>query len=674
MLKALSRLERTQKTVIFLFAALMGLSLIFFYAPSRNAANTALPNNAEALARVGNQNVTVGELSRIKDYYQQMFGGQISLAQLGGDRRLLDNLIRERVSAQEAARLNLSASDAEVADAIRKQYADSSGKVDLKRYRETVVSQFGSIEQFEQSIRNSLAAEKLRAFITAGVQISPQEVEDEYKRSNTKFELVYVPITADKLAARIQPSDEELRRFYDEHKTDFRILEAQKKIRYLYIDQAKAGSRVEISDEDLRRQFDALPPERKQGGARIQQIVLRVARPDLDQTVRTKAEDLVKQARSNSGTATEEAFAELARGNSEDPATAKQGGALANPIRPNPNKPDDALQKALALEEGQITDPIKVGNSYYIFRRGASVPRTFEDAKTELLASARNNRSYAIAAQLAARAAARLKETRNPQGVAQELAAEANMSAGEMVKETPFVKPGDNVPDIGSSPQFEGAIAGLNNPNDVGDRVGVRGGFAIPMLVEKRDPRIPEFDEVSDQVASRVKNDQARNRLEGAARELAANANNAGELRSAAERLGLTAETATDYKLGGTLGEAGTSPAADEAIYRLNSGDVTKQPIKIGDTWTVVGATKRIAADLAEFATKRAELTETALSARRNQVFGDYIAAAQERMQRDGQIKIYEDVLARIADDTPPVAAPPTAPRRRPPVSVPPGG
>ncbi|MBA2501527.1 MAG: SurA N-terminal domain-containing protein [Pyrinomonadaceae bacterium] len=673
MLKSLSRLERTQKTIIILFAVLMGVSLIFFYAPSRNAANTALPNNAETLARVGNQDVTVGELGRVKDYYQQMFGGQINLAQLGGDRRLLDNLIRERVSAQEAARLNLAASDAEVADVIRKQFADASGKVDLKRYRDAVTSQYGSIEQFEQGVRNQVAAEKLRAFITAGVQISPQEVEDAYKRDNTTFELVYVPVTADKLATRIQPSDEELRRYYEEHKGDFRILEPQKKIRYIYIDQAKAGARLEISDEDLRRQFDALPPERQQGAARLQQIVLRVARPELDATVRQKADELVSQARGGAGTTTEETFAELARGRSEDPATAKNGGALANPVRSNPSKPDDPLQKALALEEGQISDPVKVGNAYYIFRRGASVPRTFEDAKPELLASARNNRSYAIAAQLAARAAARLKETQNPQAVAQELAAEANMTPAEMVKETPFVKPGDTVPDIGSSPQFEGAIAPLNNPNDVGDRTGVRGGFAIPMLIEKRDPRVPEFDEVRDQVASRVKNEQARNRLEGAARDLAANANNAGELRAAAERLGLAAETAADYKLGGTLGEAGTSPAADDAIYRLNSGDVTKQPIKINDTWVVVGATKRADANLAEFATKRTELTETALSERRNQVYGDFLLAAQERMQRDGEIKIYEDVLARIADDTPPAAAPPTIPRR-PPGAVPPGG
>src|SRR5947209_14651867 len=58
--------------------------------------------------------------------YMQMLGGQMDLSQLGGDRRLLDGLIRDRVVAQEAARLGLGVSDEEVADMLRKQFADAS--------------------------------------------------------------------------------------------------------------------------------------------------------------------------------------------------------------------------------------------------------------------------------------------------------------------------------------------------------------------------------------------------------------------------------------------------------------------------------------------------------------------------------------------------------------------
>ena len=660
MLKLFSRLERTRNIVIIIFALLMGISLVVFYAPGRNSATASPLTSKEVLATVNREEITVGDLSLLKESYQQMFGGQISLAQLGGDKRLLDGLIRDRVISQEAARLGLSPSDAEVAESIRKQFSDSSGKfVGFQRYKEVVTSRYGGVERFERQIRDSLAAEKLRAFITAGVRISDEEVQEDYKRKNTSFDLTYVPVAADKVAKRIQPSDEELQSYYDQHKEEFRISQPQKKIRYLFIDQAKVGEKLQISDEDLKAEYDKLSPENKQAGVRVQQIVLKVARPDLDTDVRAKADELVKKARGEQGNATEEAFAELARGNSEDSATAKNGGWLPAPVKKNPNKPNDPLQQTIDMQPGQVSEPIKSGNAYYIFRRGESVPKTFEDAKKELLVSMRNRRAYAVAAQLAARAVEKIKETKDFQKTAQELAAEANMNPTQMVRETPFVKPGDDVPDIGSSPQFEQAIEPLNNPNDVGDRVSIKGGFGIPMLVEKRDPRVPDFAEVKEKVLDRVRAEKAKSQLEQTARDLAGSANSAADLKAAAEKLGLEAKTAEGYKLGTPLGEAGTSPAADEVIYNLKAGEVTKNPIKIGETWVVIGATKRTEADLAEFSKEREQLTETALSTRRSQVFEDYITATLARLQRDGKVKIYDDVLARASENDEPVAAPP---------------
>ena len=57
------------------------------------------------------------------------------------------------------------------------------------------------------------------------------------------------------------------------------------------------------------------------------------------------------------------------------------------------------------------------------------------------------------------------------QKVAEEFAAQANMSAKDMVRETGFIKPGDNIENIGVSPDFEQGIAGLENPDDVGDKI-----------------------------------------------------------------------------------------------------------------------------------------------------------------------------------------------------------
>lgn len=663
MLKQLSRLEKTRSLIIIIFAVLMGISLIFFYAPNRNA-NATPTNSQEAIAEVRGDEIRVGALAQLKERYQQMFGGQFSIAQLGGDRRLLDGLIRDRIVSQEAARLGLSPSDEEVAESIRKVYTDpATGKfVGFDRYKQLVVSQYGNIESFEEGQRDAVAARKLRAYITAGVSVSDAEVEEDYRRKNTSFDLVYVPVLADQIAKSINPSDEDLQNYYNAHKDEFRVNVAQKKIRYLYVDQAKMGERIQIPDEELRTAYNELKPENKQAGVRVQQIVLRVARPELDQQVLQKATELMGRIRDpQTLTATEEKFAEAARGNSEDPATAKNGGWLSGLVRKNPNKPDDLLQNTLDMKPGQISDPMKTGNSYYIFRRGDAVEKTFEEAKVELLVSRRNTRSYAAAAELAARVAASLKETKDFQKVAAEFAPQANMSASEMVRETPFIKPQDDVPNIGSSPQFEQAIAPLENAGDIGDRVSIKGGFAIPSLVEKREPRVPDFAEVRDDVIERVRQERAQTQVEQSARDLAANANTPDDLKAAATRLGLKADPLPSYRLGTPLGDAGTSTAADEAINNLKVGEITKTPIKIGDTWVVVGATKRTEADLAEFAKQREELTQTMLDTRRNQVYEDYVATTRARYERDGEIKIYDDVLDRLAAEEPPPAAAPPA-------------
>ncbi len=660
MLKQLGRLERTRNIIILGFAVLMAVSLIVFYAPGRTTHNIEPSRNTEVVAKVGSDQVTVADLAQVRENYQQMFGGRISLAQLGGNKRFLEGLISKHVIAQEANRLGLGASDAEVADKIRKQFSDASGQfVGIDRYKESITARYGDVERFERDLRDEIAQEKLKAFVSASVKVSDEEVQADYQRKNTSFDVNYVVVSADKLAEKIQPTDEELRSYYDSHKTDYRYLEPQKKVRYLYIDQEKVGSKLQISDKDLHDEYDKLSPEHRQAGVKVQQILLKVARKDLDSQVEQKAKDLIAKLRGSTGKVTEAAFAEAARGNSEDPATAKSGGFLPNPVKVNPNKANGLYDRTLDMQPGDVSDvPIKYAGNWYILRRGDSVPKAFEAAKQELLVSLRNRRGYGAAFKLATRANGRLKETKDVQKVAQELAADANMTPAEMVRETPYVKPGDDVPTIGSNQQFEQTLAQLNNPNDVGEPTGVKGGFAIPLLVDKKEARIPGFDEVKTKVSDALKHQRANEQLEQKAKDLAASVTSPDGLKPAAEKLGLEASTEEGYKVGGTLGKAGESPALDESIYGLKAGELNKAPVKVGANWVVFGVTKRNAADLAEFAKQREQLTQTMLTERQNQVFEDYIAAVQERMRREGKIKIYDDVLATMEEDEP-AAAPP---------------
>lgn len=656
MLKFLSKMERTRSLIIVGFAILMAISLVVFYAPSRNSAAPSA-TNTEVVASVGSDDITLGDL--IGALTGQ--GGDASMLNPQIAKMLINQMVRQRVMVQEAERLGLTATDEELAAKIREFNKDASGKVDVEKYKQRV----GDVARYEEQVRDQIAVEKLRAFVTAGVNVSEEEVQREYQRRTTTFDLVYVPVVANKLAEKINPSDQELRDYYEQHKAEYRINLPQKKIRYVFIDQGKVGEKIQIPDAELRAGYDKLTPEQKQGGHRVQQIVLKIADPKLEEIVKGKAEDLAKKARGQTGTATEAEFTELVKGNSEDPVTAKAGGWLAGNVKKNPNKPDDPLQRTFETEPGGISGPLKYGNAYYIFRRGDTVTKTFEEAKQELLVSMRNQKAYAIAAELAQRAANRLKETKDVQKVAQELAAEANMTPAEMVRETPFVAPGDDVPNIGSSQQFEQGIEPLQNPQDVGERTPIKNGFAIPMLIEKKEPnRVPEFDEVKAKITTAFKSERAKSQVEETARNLASGTSGAGDLQAAATKLGLEAKTQSNFRVTMQLGDLESNVASEQAIYNLKQGEVTKTPVKIGNDWVVIGATKRTEADLAEFAKQRDTMILGAVMERRGQIFEDYVQAAQARMEKEGRIKIYEDVLAKLESNEPTISTQPQLPQR----------
>src|SRR5689334_354602 len=656
MLKQLGRLERTRNIIILLFAILMAVSLVIFYAPGRSANKNVDPTrNTEVVAKVGSANITVADIARIRENYAQMFGNRISLAQLGGNKRFLDGLISKQVISQEAARLGLGASDAELAERIRKQFSDASGNfIGFDRYKESVTGRYGDIEKFENDIRDEIAQDKLRAFVSASVNVSDAEVEKEYQRRNTTFDVSYIALSPDKLASKIQPSDDELRSYYDSHKTDYRYLEPQRKVRYVFIETDKVGSKLPITDVELKTEFDSLDPKFKEAGIEIQQILLKVARKDLDAQVEQKAKDLINKLRGTTGQATKEAFAEVAKGNSEDPATASRGGLLEKPFKKSESKPNGLYDRAVDMKPGDVSDiPIRFGGNWYILRRGESVPKTFDQAKPDLLVSLRNRKAYGEAFKLAQKAHSRLQETKDPQKVAQELAAQANMTPAQMVRETPFVKPGDDVPEIGANQQFEQAIESLNNPNDIGEAIGVKNGFAVPMLVEKKDPRIPDFDEVKTKIADEIKKQRAKEQLEQKAKDLAASLTSADGIKAAGEKEGYDAGTEESFKLGSSLGKAGTSTALDDLIYSLKAGEFSKTPIKVEDKWVIVGVTKRNDADMSGLAAQRDTLKQSMISERQDQVFDDYVAGVEQRMKQDGKIKIYENVMAQLEEEEP---------------------
>lgn len=658
MLKFFNRLEKTRNFFILIFAVLMVTSLVFFYKPAGGGATANLSRSEEPAAKVSGDKITVGELYRQREAYSRYTGGRAYPASL-----VLDGLIGSRIGRIEAERLGLTATDAEVAQTIREQFRNPDGKpFDRARYEQIAIEQAGSVADFEQGIRDELSSTKLRAFLTSGLTVSEEELLTDFQKKNTKFDLNYVVVNAADLAKTITPSDQELRDYFEKNKASYYISVPQKKVRYIYVNTSKIGEKLPISDADLRAEYEKLPEDKKKAGVLGQEIVLRVPKPEFDSQVQEKANQIVQRLKKDGETVSEAAFAEVAKGQSENAATAPSGGKLKGPVKANPNNPADPYQRLLKMQPGEITEPISYQGRYFILRRGEDVPKNFEDSKKELEVSLRNRRAYGAAAELAGKIAENLKQTKDAVKTAQQFAGEANLSVAEMVRETGYIKPGDDIPNIGTSPQFEEGIAPLENASDTGDKIPVSGGFAIPLLVDKKEPRDADFEEVKDRVTEVVKLEKARGQIEEIAKQIASSAGSAADLAAAAAAKGLKVESQKAFTIGSPIGQgpsASTSDELENAIYAMKVGDVTKTPIKIGENWYIAGVTQRTDASMDEFAKQRDSLKEQMLTRKRGEVFSDYMAAVRQKMESAGSIKVYKDAVARIEDESVPAGSDP---------------
>lgn len=655
MLKFFSRMEKTRNFLLLLFALVMVLSLIVAGSLMRdNASVSTSTGSTETAATVGGEKITVGEVASAK----QNTGGRSPAKML-----LNYRLIPQRIIRIEANRLGLRATDAEVAADIRKRYKseDPGAVFNQKRYEENMTRDYGSVAAFEQTVRDDLSGQKLEAFLTSGVSVAEEEVLRDFQRKNTKFDVNYVSVSVADLAQTIKPTDAELQEYFDKNKANYYINVPQKKIRYIFLNTAKVGEKMPLTDEELKKAYDEIPANLKMKGVEAQQIVLRIPKPEFKAQTLEKANQIVERAKKDGGTITEEAFTELVRGYSEDAASRAVGGKLPQLVRDNPNlsnNPNATLppqQAVLRMKEGEVSEPVESGTNLIIYRRGKEIPKTFEDAKPELEVSLRNRKAYSVNAELAQKVVEDLKQTKDVQATAAKFAAQANMTTAEMVRETPFVKPGDNIEGIGASPQFEEGIKNLENPNDVGERTPIQNGFAIPLLVERKDPRDATFDEVKAQVTESVKLEKARAQVEEIAKQIAAGATSAADLNTAATAKGLKAQEQKSFILGSPLGQgptASTSEALEDAVYALKSGEVTKTPLKIGDNWYVVGVTKREDASTDEYAKQRDQLMQTMIQQKRGTVFSDYITAIRQKMEQSGDIKIYNEPLAKLDAET----------------------
>lgn len=292
--------------------------------------------NPSVVGKVGDQEIGLAEFEASLGAAESQYQSQYGTAPQGNDAAMLreqvwNNLITERAVGNEARRYGVTVSDPEVLFAARNTPPPdisqnpafaTNGRFDPNKWRQALADPSINWSPLEDRLRRTLPAQRLEERVVAGVKISEPELKDLYagqydrvQASLVLFPLDPAPVDTNLLA------DAALKTYYDAHRASF-------------------TGPVEVQAE-------------------VAQIPRRVG-PEEERTARVEAEEIVASVRGGAD------FAQLANERSEGPF-ADKGGDLGRDVPLSSLPPN--LQAAIAvLPIGGVTDPIREGNTYFVFK------------------------------------------------------------------------------------------------------------------------------------------------------------------------------------------------------------------------------------------------------------------------------------------------------------------
>jgi len=619
---------------------LVCVAFVLFYIPDFLRGTGADAASSDTVAKIEGHTITGAEFRRSYQAqlqaYRSAYGGQMNeqlLKQLGVENQILQQMVDERAALAEADRLGITVSDEEVRQRIlaTPAFQENGAFIGETRYQQLLRMQRPPMTagQFEDNVRRSLAVDKLRSSVTDWLSVADKELEAEYRRRNDKVKLAVIGFTADTFRPQVTVTDAEVASHFDAHKDDFKIPE-KRKIKYLLIDIDGMRTKIVVPAADIEAAYNTNSqqyetPEQ----VRASHILLKTEGKD-DATVKAKAEDLLKKAKAGGD------FAELAKANSEDEASAKNGGDLDYFGRGRMVPEFD--QVAFALQPGQISDVVKTQYGYHIIKatdRKAATTRPLAEVRQQLSDQLSYERAQAQATDLAT---ALEKEIKKPADLDK-----AAKDRGLTVQESGFFSREEPILGLGPAPEVASKAFDMK-PNEVAGPLRASRGFVFETMTAKQDPYVPKVDEVKDRVRDELIKVKARDVSRQKAAEIAAKLKSAPDFEKAAKAAGVEAKTTELIAQGAPIPDLGVAPAVDEVAFKLPVGGVS-DPIPTDNGTAVIKVLEKKEVTPDEWASSKDRFREELLNERRGRFFSAFMSKAKQKMKID----VNREALQRAA-------------------------
>lgn len=610
--------------------ALAGFALLVLGFPLLQPPPETVGAPTAVLAQVGDREITVGEFQtlyrRQLQNYQMQSGGGITaeiLRSMGIDRQLLQQVIDEYAALQEAGRLGVTVTDAEVREAIVSlpafqqdgEFIGEAAYLQLLRMQQPPMTP----ADFEEDVRRSLMLQRLRAAVTDWITVSDEDVEREHVRRGERVRLSAISFRADDFREGLEATDDDVAALFEQNADEYLVPE-KRRLRFVLIDVPALKQSFTPGEAEVRAYYDNnLDRYTEEVNLRVSHILLRTQDQDVAE-VQARAESIAAEARDGAD------FAELARRHSEDEGTRDAGGDLG-PIARGQMVPEFE-GAAFALEQDEISDPVTSMFGVHVIKateKTGGTTQTLDDVRDSIVDLLRQESADARAAALA-------------EAMAAETATAADLDTaaarrGLEAQESGFAALGEPILGLGFSSQVTTEAFRLDE-GEVAGPIPTPTGPAFVTVTGIQAPYIPPLEEVE----TRVRDDVIRRKAFVIAQERAAAA--AEMLRSADDFGEAAAAEEFEVNESGLIGRGTAVPgvgvdARVEAVaFSLNAGE-TSAPVLTGNSAVVVHVHEREDADRADLQANRERLRSEMILEKQNQFYVAYMENAKTRIPID---------------------------------------
>ncbi len=636
MWKALQKKDVLVRVLLGIVVVMLAAGMLIYLVPGGGDSSTG--SAADIVAEVGGQPVTAVEVRR-----------QLLRIERGGNipraleplyiQQIVNQLVLERMLELEAKRLGIRVTEEERAERIRQLIPTAFAGdtfVGMERYAVEVEQRTGlSVGEFEELIRQALLEEKFRRLVTDGISVTPEEVQQEFRRRNEKIKIEYVLIKPGDLESKIAPTDVELAAYFEQNKGRY-VVPERRVVRYALLDSNPLRQRVTVSDEELRAYYNEhIDLYRVQNRVRVSHILFKtVGKTDAEvEEIRKKAEEVLKRAKRGVK------FEDLAKQYSED-TTKDKGGDLGWIVQGQ--TVPEFEQVAFRLPKGVISDLVKTAYGFHIIKvvdHEAARTQGLDEVRGSILPVLAGEKAERLANEEADKISAEVRKSTH--GSLDELATKFHLTVGE----TKALSPTDPVPELGNAPELRDAILRLR-AGELSYPSRTDRGYVVLAVKEIQPGHPGTFAEVRDKVLAGYRRDKAVELARTRAAELAKRAQSGEGLASAAKAVGLEAKTTEPFARTGAVPEVG-SARQFSAAFTLAVGQ-GGPPALLATNWLVYRVVAHEEAKAEEFERQRKDLEQQVLQSKRELAYEAFRSALEQRMRQEGKLKMIPENLKRL--------------------------